>query len=71
MVVMDANEDSGDQKQNCTLIVYCVQEKQSLWCIQVVTLLPLSKLKDDWILFYTSFGTAVIPGRKQLRICRC
>ena len=31
--------------------------------IQVVSLLSLSKLKDDWILFYLH-GTAVILGKK-------
>ena len=65
VVLKDANEDSTDQKQNCTSnCLYCVQEKQSTWYIQVVTLLPISKLKDDWILFYTLLGTAVIPGKK-------
>ena len=32
--------------------------------VQVVTLLSLSKLKGDWILFYILLGTAVIPGKK-------
>ena len=63
MVVMDANEDSGDQKQNCTLnCLLCARKTVNM--VQVVTLLPLSKLKDDWILFYILLGTAVILGKK-------
>ena len=62
MVVMDANEDSGDQKQNCTL--NCLLCARKAVVMVYTTLLPLSKLKDDWILFYILFSTAVILGKK-------
>ena len=42
---------------NCTCAAHAVN------IVQVVSLLPLSKLKDDWILFYILFGTAVILGK--------
>ena len=63
-------QDNRDQQQASTSTVCkksssCSQYNSTFSsCSQVVSLLPLSKMKDDWILFYILLGTAVILGKK-------